>query len=240
MNIYIIAFLTFLATIIGGWLVFKYHNKLSKFIVPFSAGIFISVSFLDLLPESFKLNNNSSMIGIFIAFGFLLFYILQRFTIVHAHYEEDCEDERHEHIGVLGASGLIFHSFLDGLAIGLAFAVSVKIALIVSLAVITHKIGDGIGLVSLMLHHKNSSKKSWIFLIISAIVPIIGIFLANFISLPESILGYILAFVAGFFIYIGASDLLPEAHKKYNSFNVLFATILGFLFIYVLTIFVTI
>lgn len=240
MNIYVIAFLTFIATMIGGWLVFKYHDKLSKFIIPFSAGIFISVSFLDLLPESFKLNNNSSIIGIFIAVGFLLFYVLQRFTIVHAHYEEDCEDKKHEHIGIVGASGLIFHSFLDGLAIGLAFAVSVKIALIVSLAVIAHKIGDGIGLVSLMLHHKNSSKKSWIFLIIAAIVPIIGILSANFISLSESTLGYILAFIAGFFIYIGASDLLPEAHKGENSFKILIATITGFLFIYLLTIFVTI
>ncbi|MBI2671170.1 ZIP family metal transporter [Candidatus Woesearchaeota archaeon] len=234
MNIYLIAFLAVLATILGGLIVFRFRKKFFKGIIAFTAGTFLAVAFFNLIPESFELSKNIQLMTLFLAIGFLLFYILQRFAIIHACEEEDCRYGRHEHIGILGASGLIFHSFLDGFAIGLAFQVSLKIALIVSIAVIAHKVGDGIGLVSLMLHHKNSSKRSIIFLLIDAMVPVIGIFLSNFLRLQQFYLGLMLAFFAGFFIYIGASDLLPEAHREDTSFRILISTLAGFVFVYFL------
>jgi len=239
MNIYIIALFTFLATIFGGFVVFRYKSIFHS-IIAFSAGIFLAVSFFDLIPESFNLINDFRITSIFIALGFILFYILQRFIILHACEEEDCHYQKHENIGILSAIGLIFHSFLDGLAIGFAFNINPKFALIVSIAVIAHKIGDGIGLVSMMLHHKNSKKRSWRFLIIDAVVPVLGILFANFIRLPEIYLGYMLAFFAGFFIYIGASDLLPEAHRENTSFIVMLATLAGFAFVFILNLFITV
>jgi ZIP family zinc transporter len=126
------------------------------------------------------------------------------------------------------------------LAIGIAFNISAKIALIVSIAVIAHKIGDGIGLVSMMLHHKNSEKRSWKFLIVDALVPVAGILLANVLKIPEIFLGYTLAFFAGFFIYIGASDLLPEAHRANASIIVMLATVAGFALVFILNFFIAI
>ena len=240
MNIYLIAFLTFIATMLGGYVVFKYRKNFFHTIIAFSAGIFLAVAFFDLIPESFKIINDSRLFSLFLVLGFLIFYILQKFTIVHAHNEEDCHDDKHEHIGVISASGLIIHSLLDGLAIGLAFKIDVRIALIVSIAVIAHKIADGIGLVSLMLHHNNSNKKSTIFLIIDAVVPVIGILIGGFIVIPEFYVGSLIAFFSGFFIYIGASDLLPEAHNKDKSIKILLATIAGFTIIYFLNMFITI
>jgi zinc transporter ZupT len=240
MNIYFIAFLTFVATILGGYVVFRYKKNFFHPIIAFSAGIFLAVAFFDLIPESFNIIKDSKLFSLFLVLGFLIFYILQKFTIVHAHGEEDCHDKKHEHIGLIGASGLIIHSFLDGLAIGLAFTIDVKIALIVSIAVIAHKVADGIGLVSVMLHHNNSNKKSVILLVVDAVVPVIGIFVAGFTNIPEVYVGLLLAFFAGFFIYIGASDLLPEAHSKDNSIKILFATVMGFAVIYFMNIFITI
>lgn len=234
MNIYLIAILTFIATLLGGLIVFRYR-RFFQIIIAFSAGIFIAAAFFELIPESFELVKNNELVVLFLALGFLLFYILQRFTIIHACEEENCEYGRHEHIGILGASGLIFHSMLDGIAIGLAFQVSVKIALVVSVAVIAHKIGDGIGLVSLMLHHKNTKKRASIFLLIDALAPVLGIIIASLVKLPDIYLGLMLSFFAGFFIYIGASDLLPESHRENTSFKVLFSTLLGFIIIYLLT-----
>ena len=77
-------------------------------------------------------------------------------------------------------------------------------------------------------------------LIVDAVVPVIGIFVAGFTNIPEFYVGLLLAFFAGFFIYIGASDLLPEAHSKDNSVKILLATIIGFVVIYLLNIFIVI
>ena len=126
---------------------------------------------------------------------------------------------------------------MDGLAIGYAFILGPKIAFIVSVAVIIHKLGDGIGLVSLMIHHKNSRRKTLSFLIVDSLVPVLGIFLANIITVSSTFLGLILSFFAGFFIYMGAADLLPEAHRQDTSFTVLLSTLSGFLLVYLLNIF---
>ncbi len=225
----------FIATLVGGLIVFKYKKRFFNIIMAFSAGIFIATAFFNLIPESLELVNDFKLAAIFMAFGFLLFYVLQRFTILHACEEEECEYDKHKNIGILGASGIIFHSLLDGIAIGLAFQVSAKTALIVSAAVLTHKISDGAGLVSFMLHHKNPHKKSFMFLLLDSIVPLIGILLSSVIALPSLYLGLMLAFFAGFFIYIGATDLLPESHREYSSYKVLISTLIGFVIVYVLT-----
>lgn len=234
MNLYVVTLLAVIATLIGGLIAFKLRNKFFKAIIAFSAGIFLAVAFFDLIPESLEMSDNVAFATITIAIGFLTFYVLQRFAIIHACEEEGCHYGKHEHIGVLGASGLILHSLIDGLAVGFAFQVNLKIAMIVSVAVIAHKIGDGIGLVSLMLHHKNSKKKSFSFLLVDAIVPVIGIIASQFFKIPESYLALILAFFAGFFIYIGASDLLPEAHREDTSFKVLLSTLAGFVLVFIL------
>jgi ZIP family zinc transporter len=86
-----------------------------------------------------------------------------------------------------------------------------------------------------MLINKNSSKKAVLFLILDAIAPIFGALSTLVFIIPENLLVLYLGFFAGFLLYIGAADLLPEAHSKHSSWKMVFLTILGVVFIFLVT-----
>ena len=142
--------------------------------------------------------------------------ILDRFVILHSHSHEHNGEigHQHTHRGTLGAGSLAVHSFLDGAAIGLAFQVSAAVGMIVTVAVLVHDFSDGINTVNLILKNHGNKMDAFRWLFIDAIAPILGILSTLFFTLSESTLGIILAAFAGFFLYIGASDLLPRKSSQ--------------------------
>lgn len=205
----------------------------------FTAGVLIGVVFFDLMPEIFLLSKTKGLdvtqALIFLVGGFLLIHILEKFAIIHASHEEEYAVHRHPTVGLINASGLSFHSFLDGVGIGLGFQVSPQVGLVVALAVIAHDFSDGLNTVTLMLSHKNTTKKALILLFMDAIAPVLGAASTLLFSIPDKILILYLGFFAGFLLYIGASDLLPEAHSQHSSFKLIGLTIIGVLFIFFVT-----
>ena len=145
---------------------------------------------------------------------------------------------KHPDIGVASALALAGHSFMDGVGIGLGFQVSPAIGILVAIAVISHDFTDGMNTVSLMLNNKNSDKKSKIFLLLDAITPVLGAASTLFFKVSPHFLVLYLGFFAGFLLYIGASDILPEAHSKQSSYQLMGLTILGTLFIFIITRFI--
>lgn len=238
MQIIILSLFTFISTFLGGLFALKNQNKL-HFIMSLTAGVLIGVVFFDLMPEIFSLSkeNNLDVTPALIALvvGFLLIHILEKFALIHSTHEEEYADHRHPTVGLINASGLSFHSFLDGVGIGLGFQVSPNVGLIVALAVIAHDFSDGLNTVTLMLSHKNSVKKAAILLLIDATTPLLGAVSTLFFKIPNNILILYLGFFAGFLLYIGASDLLPEAHSKHSSYKMIGLTMLGVLFIFFVT-----
>jgi ZIP family zinc transporter len=137
------------------------------------------------------------------------------------------ETAAHHRRGTLGAGSLSIHSFLDGVAIGLAFQVSAAIGAIVAVAVLVHDFSDGINTVNLILKNKGKGSHAFRWLIVDAVAPVIGVISTLFFTLPESALAIILAIFSGFFLYIGASDLIPESHHGHPKFLTTAMTILG-------------
>ncbi len=228
-----IAIGAFVATSLGGLLALKFKDKL-HLILGFSAGALIGVAFFDLLPEAIELGGSSfqiSTITACVALGFILFMLVDRFIAPHHHTKEHCENENHR--GRLGAGSLSFHSFLDGIAIGLAFQVSTAVGAIVTIAVLVHDFSDGINTVSLILRNGGSKREAGKWLFLDALAPVIGIVASSFFTLSSSALGIILAFFCGFFLYLGASDLLPESHHQHPTLWTTFMTVLGVLVLYV-------
>jgi ZIP family zinc transporter len=202
----------------------------------FTAGVLIAVCFFDIIPEIFGLIQSSNLditqplIAVIV--GYLLIHILEKYAVIHHTHEGEYATHRHPHVGMISTLGLIFHSFLDGIGIGLGFHVSPHVGLVVALAVIAHDFSDGLNTVSLMLVNKNTRKKAFLFLLLDAFAPVIGVFSTFFITIPENILVYYLGFFAGFLLYIGSSDLLPEAHSKHSSWKMIALTVLGVVFIF--------
>lgn len=229
---------TFVSTLLGGVFGIKHKDKL-HYIMSFTAGVLIAVCFFDILPEvvSLTIEQHLNMTNAFIALviGFLVFHILEKTIIIHHGHEQEYAEHQHPTVGIFGASGLSFHSFLDGVGIGLGFHVSTHTGLLIALAVIAHDFSDGLNTVTLMLRNKNSVKKTIIFLLLDAITPIIGVFSTYFFNIPNHLLQLYLGFFAGFLLYLGASDLLPEAHSRHSSYKLIGLTILGVIFIFTVT-----
>ncbi len=228
----LISLLTVVATFLGGSLALRYKDHL-HLVLGFSAGAVIGVAFFDLLPEALELGANKFdplVITSFMAAGFVLFMILDRVFAIHAHDDDHCENANHR--GILGATTLAIHSFLDGAAIGLAFHVSVAVGAVVALAVLAHDFSDGINTVNLILKNRGSQTQAFRWLLVDAIAPALGALATLFFSLPQASLALVLATFCGFFLYIGASDLLPESHHRHPALLTTIMTLLGMAVLY--------
>lgn len=237
-----IAIAAFLSTLLGGLFALKLKDRL-HLILGFSAGAVIAVAFFDLIPESLNLGSrfysNGTILSV-TAIGFLIYLVLDRIIFLHAHSHSDHEENDHEcesistvadsakeQIGVFRAVSLCLHSFLDGMVVGIAFQVSTAIGAIVAVAVLTHNFSDGINTVNMIIRGTQDRKKAMRWLIADAVAPVLGILITLFFIVPEQGLTIILALFAGSFLYIGASDLIPESHHAHPKFLTTFMTLLG-------------
>lgn len=232
------AILSFISTTLGGLFAVKNQDKL-HFIMSFTAGVLLSVTFFDIVPEAFKIisENNLSItpLSIAIVVGFIAFHILEKTILIHAGHEEEYGEHKHPAVGTIAALGLAFHSFLDGVGIGLGFHVSPHVGLVIAIAVIAHDFSDGLNTVTLALTHKNTRNRALKLLALDAIAPIIGVISTYVFEIPQSLLTIYLGFFAGFLLYVGASDMLPEAHSKHSSYKMIGLTLAGAAFIFLVT-----
>jgi zinc transporter ZupT len=224
MLIIFIAVAAFFSTLLGGLFALHLKDKL-HLILGFSAGAVVGVAFFDLMPEALEIgskNYSFSTIVSMVALGFALYLVVDRLVLLHGHSEED-----HLKLGSFGAGTLSFHSLLDGIGIGLAFKVSPVVGLVVAIAVLAHDFSDGINTVNFVLKNKGDKARALKWLLIDATAPVLGVIVTMFFSISEESLGLLLALFAGFFLYIGASDLIPESHHSHPVKWTTFATLLG-------------
>lgn len=240
MSVIIFIFLTLVSSFLGGLIAFKYRDRM-HIVLGFTAGILLSVVAFDLMPEIMEMTQELAVDPLVpmvaLIAGFFLFHILEKAVLVHHANEDQYGPHTHPTVGVVSALALAAHSFLDGVGIGLGFQVSSALGIIVSLGVISHAFSDGLNTVSLMLQHKNPTKKVFLFLGIVAIAPVLGGLSTLFFTVPSEILLIYLGFFAGFFLYIGASEVLPEAHSQRPSGGAVLATIVGVVLMFFATTF---
>lgn len=215
---------TFLSTLLGGLFALRLKDKL-HLILGFSAGAVMGVTFFDLMPEALELGSKfysiSTIVSI-IALGFSLYLVVDRLILLHGHKEED-----YLRLGSFGAGTLSFHSFLDGVGIGLAFQLSAPLGVVVAIAVLAHDFSDGINTVNFVLKNKGDKERALRWLFVDALAPALGVATTLFFAVPEENLGLLLALFSGFFLYMGASDLVPESYHAHPVKWTTVATLLG-------------
>jgi ZIP family zinc transporter len=224
---------TFVMTLLGGLLALYLRDRL-HLVLGFSAGAVIGVAFFDLIPEAAELMEKTGSIGFalaIVAVGFVAYMILDRTVAPHGHKGERT-DRLWQH-GALGAASLSLHSFLDGFAIGLAFQVSAAVGGIIAAAVLAHDFSDGINTVGVVLNQRGGARSAFGWLVIDAVAPVIGAASTLMLKFRPEVLGGCLALFAGFFIYISASDLLPESYHDHPTTGTTAMTILGMATVYV-------
>ena len=206
----------FLMTLAGGLFAFRYRRSL-LYIMAFSSGLLIGVAFLDLIPEIVEIAAENALdvrnLMIVLIAGFVGIFLLEKLTIIHSEKGHDSPGHHHN-VGLVGAIGLSFHSFLDGLAIGVGFQAGTDVGIVVLLAVLAHDFADGLNTVTFMLASRNSHWRTGVLLTIDALAPVAGALFASVVVIEPKLLAYQLSFFAGFLLYLGASDLLPHVHER--------------------------
>ena len=225
----VFALLPVLSTFLGGYAVFRLRHRLHP-VMAFSAGILVATAFVDLMPEALDLvtaTEPALAVGAAALVGFLLFSAVESFvhraSYEHAHDPGVDPHLPHEHaagafkgsrMGIVGPLGLVVHSGLDGVAIGLGFAASAEVGIIVGLAVMAHDFADGINITTLTLESGGSRRTALTILAMDAVAAPIGALIGISLGVSAGVLGLLLAAFAGVFVAIGAGHLLPEAQHQ--------------------------
>jgi zinc transporter ZupT len=224
MEVYVLyGLLAGVITFAAGVLPFYIDFKGIRYIIAASAGVVIATVFLDLLPEA-----NLERDAYLVAFGFLLFYLVGKLTVLHSCGEMECSEHR---INMASIFGMALDNVIDGIAITVSYFISPHTALVVTIAVILHEIPQDITATLIMKGYGYSIKKMLLPVIFAAVAYPVGSSAAVFI--PEGLHQPIIAFVSGTFIYIGVGDLLTEAHRKFN-IKVILSVLLGFVIVFAL------
>jgi ZIP family zinc transporter len=197
----------------------------------------IGVALFDLLPEAIEVGREYSRpvttTGL-VALGFIVYMFAERAfsTSVNPSVIES-DNGPSGRRGHIRAGSLTFHSFLDGVGIGLAFQVSASLGWVVTIGVLAHDFSDGINTVNLVLTGGGRAKGAGRWLVADALAPIVGIACTSLIRVTPNAFGPILALFSGFFLYIGASELVPESHHRHPQLWTSCATLAGLALIYV-------
>lgn len=231
----------FLSALAGGLLALRAVGHVGL-LIAFGAGIRIGAAYFDLIPESVEhLGESLDAAMIFTALGFLLFYAIEKLTEVHVGHETAAEldhgEATHRHVGFVGAIGMSLHSLLDGVALAAGLAVGGGLALVIAVVVVVHRFSDGIGIVSLLVASRRPRAEIYRWVALVALAPVVGVAVGLMIPVPDDVLGALLGVFAGFFLYIGAAELLPEAHRSDRSRWVVAGTLGGVGAIYLFSLF---
>ncbi|MDQ3076510.1 MAG: ZIP family metal transporter [bacterium] len=232
-----------LLSLIGGLLIIWKANlakKITTSLLAFAAGAFLAVSFLDMLPEAIEMVEEPHNVFIAALIGFTSFFILERLLMrfqVPSH--DHVHSEHMETLPVLVILGDSIHNFLDGILIAIAFIANPAAGLITAIGIAAHEIPQEIGDFSILLSQGWSKKKVIVVNVIQSLITIPGVIIGYYAGIRlEAYLPYLLAGASGIFLYIAASDLIPEIHHRTghnNFFRVVIPLISAMVLIGILT-----
>lgn len=194
-------------------------------------------AFFHLLPEGLE-TMRPEVVFLVTLLGFLFFVIIEGYF--HWHQCEECETHPFSYVMLVGDG---IHNLIDGLIIAATFLADFRLGIVTTAMVIIHELPQELGLFGSLIYagHKKNAALIYSFFAQSTVIigGIIGFLIANKIEIISS---YLIAFAAGGFIYIAASDLVPEVHKSYKgnirkSISSISALIFGIVLMYLLKIF---
>ncbi len=229
-----------LATIIGIYAIVlneKFAKKYTHQLMSFAAGILLATAFLHLIPEASELSGEHAFL--YVLAGFCIFYVLESIIMVHAgpelHHISHFKGEGMATSAKMAFIGLLLHSLIDGVIIGVGFEIDPKIGAFATFSIIMHELPEGITTYSLMMlteSKKQALMKSWAVALATPLGTIISLLFIK--DIPENMIGILLALASGTFIYVSASDLIPETHNHKGNSNIFFL-IAGVLVIFLMS-----
>ncbi len=189
----------------------KILNKILPALVALSAGALMGGAFLHLIPESVE-KFSSDNIFIYVLIGFVLFFFVEKILHWRHCHLKKCPVHTFAYMNLFGDA---VHNFIDGLIIAASFVINIPLGIATTLAVALHEIPQEIGDFGVLVYGGFKKTKALFWNFICALTAIFGGIFGYLLSgYVESSTMFLLPFAAGGFIYIAASDLIPEIRKE--------------------------
>jgi zinc and cadmium transporter len=195
----------------------KKLQKILLYLISFSAGALLGDAFLHLLPEIVEKNTFTLSISLYTLLGIAIFFVLEKF-IHWQHCHLHLTEKNHVHpFAYTNLLGDVLHNFIDGIIIAASYLISIPVGIATTFAVAIHEIPQEIGDFGVLLHGGFSKSKALLLNFASALAALIGAVITLLIGASiENLESILIPIAAGGFIYIAASDLIPEIHKTTN------------------------
>jgi len=215
-------------------------ERMLHLMLGFSAGILGGVTIMDILPDAFDFAREMSLNSLYVSFGvgigFFVLLVVERYLLAteeihggHFHIHGKPIDPNH---GLMGVSALTFHGFMDGFVIPIGFSAGAEVGTVITLAVAIHQIPDSFAALSLALGSTDSRRQAILSVLATAVDTPLGIGIGLLlVGLGNFIIPLGLGLCAGTFVYVSATDLVPELQHKSRSLLVVMSMIMGFLLI---------
>jgi zinc and cadmium transporter len=243
LNTIISTFLISLLSLIGIFTLSTSEKRLHRvldFLIAYSAGTILGASLFDLMPEAVEIVDEHLVFPI-IALGFVLFLFLERGLYWyhghgHTHELPLTEENNTKSFAYLNLIGDFIHNFIDGMIIAASFINSFTIGVTTSIAVAFHELPQEMGDYGILVYAGIERRKSLVYNFAAALSIVVGgVFGSLFITLVDELSGWMVAFSAGAFLFLSASELIPEIHDDGDwkkSLVHIFFLLLGMLTIY--------
>jgi len=234
------AFISLLSFIGAITLVLKKEllHKILMLLVSLSAGVLMGAAFFDLIIEASKTVPQITVF-IYTLMGFISFFFIEKILQWRHCHDEKCTVHAFAYVNLYGDA---VHNFVDGIIIAASFIANLQLGLITTFAMALHEIPQELGEFGVLIYGGFKTSKALLFNFISAITAILGGISGYFLSsYLKNQLIMLLPFAAGGFIYIAASDLIPEIRKESNikkSFVNMIVFVIGILIVYSLMVFI--
>lgn len=206
-------------------------DKILLLLVGFAAGGLIGGAFLHLLPEAAEHDIHSAFL--YTILGFTVFFIMERYFHWRHCHNGQCGVHTFAYLNLIGDGA---HNFTDGLIIAVSYNISIDFGIITTMAIIFHEIPQEIGDYAILIYAGFSRGKALFYNFICSLTAVVGGITGYFLSENIANISQLLVpLTAGGFIYVAASDLIPELHKQTDSKKAnlsLLTFLLGLLFIF--------
>ncbi len=186
----------------------KFLNKILTLLIALASGALLGGAFFHLLPESLELGIEKA--SLFVIFGILSFFILEKFLHWRHCHKKHCSIHPFNYAILFGDA---LHNFIDGLIIAAAYLINLNLGITTTIAVIMHEIPQEIGEFGVLVYGGFKKSKALFYNFLIALTAFFGALTGYFIGSAINV-AFLLPFAAGGFIYIAATDLIPELHKK--------------------------
>jgi zinc transporter ZupT len=209
-----------LAQVSGGLLVLsntRWPERWERPLLALGAGFLLALVFLELIPESIALTDRSEFALLAMLVGFSALHFFEHILASHMHFGEETHHEAAlSHGSIFGAvGGLAVHAFFDGMSICAAAEAKTSIGILVFIAVLLHKVPEGLTVASVMKAGRRSGREARIANLALPLATFLGaVVVLLFVSIDTRLVGFLFAFSAGSSVYVGACDLIPEINKS--------------------------